>query len=100
MVAAMMWCMTSTGTEEDEFMGTAVRQGTPAGQDTPAPHHHGRSWATELSIAEARAERDAVLHQIGGDSDGLRARLDAEGLTGWELSLLTELEALEDRLSA
>ena len=55
---------------------------------------------TAWSEAEARAERDAVLHLIGGDADGLRARLDQEGLTCWEWSLLAELEDLEDRLSA
>lgn len=59
-----------------------------------------RTEIPTYSLAEARAERDAVLHSIGGDADGLRARLDAEGLTGWEWSLLAEYEALEERLSA
>jgi len=53
-----------------------------------------------ISEADARAERDSVLHLIGGDEDGLRARLDAEGLTGWELSLLHELEEWDDQLGA
>ena len=55
---------------------------------------------TGMSEAEARAERDAVLHLVGGDVDGLRARLDTDGLTNWEWCVLTEYEALEDRLSA
>lgn len=59
-----------------------------------------REQINTFSQAEARAERDAVLHLIGGDADGLRARLDADGLTGWEWSLLSEYEALEERLCA
>lgn len=37
-----------------------------------------------MSEEQARAERDAVLHLVGGDIDGLRARCDTEGLTNWE----------------
>ena len=54
----------------------------------------------ELSAAAAEAERAAVLAEIGEDADDLRSRLDSEGLTGWEMSVLTELDALDDRLSA
>jgi len=68
--------------------------------ETQLQHNQPAGLDTEWSEAEARAERDAVLHLIGGDSDGLRARLDQDGLTCWEWSLLAELEDLEDRLSA
>lgn len=53
-----------------------------------------------MSEEQARAERDAVLHLVGGDIDGLRARCDTEGLTNWEWCVLSEYEALEERLSA
>lgn len=59
-----------------------------------------RNDPAQMSLEEARAERDAVLHLIGGDAESLRARLDTEGLSGWEMSLLAELEQLEDRLGA
>ncbi len=55
---------------------------------------------SQLSLEQARAERDAVLHAIGGDADGLRAELDAQGLTGWQWEMLAELEALEERIGA
>lgn len=53
-----------------------------------------------LSAAAAEAERAAVLAEIDEDADDLRTRLADEGLTGWEMSVLAELDALEDRLSA
>jgi len=72
-----------------------------AHQGEPHPRHTtATDPGTQWSEAEARAERDAVLHLIGGDADGLRARLDQDGLTCWEWSLLAELDDLEDRLSA
>lgn len=56
-----------------------------------------------LSAAAAEAERAAVLAElddIGEDADDLRFRAGRDGLTGWEMAVLTELDALEDRLSA
>lgn len=53
-----------------------------------------------LSAMAAEAERAAVLAEIGADADDLRSRADTDGLTGWEMTILAELDALEERLSA
>ncbi|TDE94841.1 hypothetical protein EXU48_08590 [Occultella glacieicola] len=56
----------------------------------------------ELSPAAARAERDAVLGRIArtGDEDDLRMRASTAGLDAREMSLLDDLDALEDLIGA
>ncbi|MBZ2199422.1 MULTISPECIES: hypothetical protein [Occultella] len=56
----------------------------------------------ELSLAAARAERDAVLGRIAGtcDEDDLRMRAGAGGLDAREMALLDDLDALEDLIGA
>lgn len=53
-----------------------------------------------ISLAAARAERDAVLSTIGGDEDALRCRAEAEGLDAWEMAVLHELDVLDARIAA
>ncbi|HLS14691.1 MAG TPA: hypothetical protein VK095_09285 [Beutenbergiaceae bacterium] len=59
---------------------------------------HSQIAGIEADAAEA--ERAAVLAEIEEEEDTLRARLETDGLTGWEIAVLHELDSLEDRLSA
>lgn len=65
---------------------------------------HSQIAGVEADAAEAErvaeAERAAVLAEIEEEEDVLRARLETDGLTGWEIAVLHDLDALEDRLSA
>ncbi|CAM3754693.1 hypothetical protein OCAE111667_24895 [Occultella aeris] len=56
----------------------------------------------ELSLAAARAERDAVLGCIAAtcEEDDLRMRAGAGGLDAREMAMLDDLDALEDLIGA
>lgn len=62
-----------------------------------AQKHTGQA---ELTMAAARAERDAVLAAVTarGTEDELRMRAGSEGLDAAEMALLEALDALEDLL--
>lgn len=50
---------------------------------------------TMMTKAEARARREEIIRQVGGDEQAFRDRADAYALNAEELALYDELEGLD-----